>query len=127
MTPFLRQVAAHYYGSPDLQRRCFLFPNRRSMVFFRKYLADLVRESGKGVPLPVPPMYTINDFFYRVNHAEVTDKLRLLLELYDVYRAHNPQAEPLDEFIFWGDVMLSDFDDIDKYLVDAAALLQNVS
>ena len=57
---------------------------------------------------------------------EVTDKLRLLLELYAVYKNLNPQAEPLDEFVFWGDVMLSDFDDIDKYLVNARALLQNV-
>ena len=124
MVPFLQQVAAHYYRGTDISKTCFLFPNRRSLVFFKKYLADLVRESGK--PMLVPPLYTINDFFYRLNHVEVTDKLRLLLELYAVYTKLNPQAEPLDEFIFWGDVMLSDFDDIDKYLVNAEALLQNV-
>ena len=123
MEPFLKQVASHYYGSPDIQRCCFLFPNRRSMVFFRKYLSEAVREQ----PLLVPPMYTINDFFCKVAGREVTDRLRLLLELYAVYSEVNPKAESLDEFIFWGDVMLSDFDDIDKYLVDAAALLQNVS
>ena len=126
MVPFLKQVAAHYFGGGEISQTCFLFPNRRSLVFFRKYLGDLVRESGGGVPLPVPPLYTINDFFYRLGHVEVTDKLRLLLELYGVYKKLNPQAEPLDEFVFWGDVMLSDFDDIDKYLVDARALLQNV-
>ena len=125
MTPFLKQVAAHYYKGGDIEQTCFLFPNRRSLVFFKKYLGDLVRENG-GVPLMVPPLYTINDFFYRLNHADVTDKLRLLLELYGVYKKLNPQAEPLDEFVFWGDVMLSDFDDIDKYLVRADALLQNV-
>ena len=125
MTPFLKQVAAHYYKGGDIEQTCFLFPNRRSLVFFKKYLGDLVRENG-GVPMMVPPLYTINDFFYRLNHADVTDKLRLLLELYGVYKKLNPQAEPLDEFVFWGDVMLSDFDDIDKYLVRADALLQNV-
>ena len=126
MIPFLEQVAAHYYPGPDIAQTCFLFPNRRSLVFFKKYLAALVKEKGGGVPLPVPPLYTVNDFFYRLNHVEVTDKLRLLLELYAVYKNLNPQAEPLDEFVFWGDVMLSDFDDIDKYLVNARALLQNV-
>ena len=126
MEPFLKQVAAHYYPGGDIQDTCFLFPNRRSLVFFKKYLGDLVRESGAGVPLMMPPLYTINDFFYRLNHVEVTEPLRLLLELYGVYRQLNPQAEPLDEFVFWGDVLLADFDDIDKYLVDARVLLQNV-
>ena len=126
MIPFLEQVAAHYYPGQDIEHTCFLFPNRRSLVFFKKYLAALVKEKGAGVPLPVPPLYTVNDFFYRLNHVEISDKLRLLLELYAVYKKLNPEAEPLDEFVFWGDVMLSDFDDIDKYLVSAPALLQNV-
>lgn len=97
------------------------------MVFFRKYLGDLVQERGGGVPLLSPALYTINDFFYSVYGGEVTDRLRLLLELYDCYRELNAQAEPLDDFIFWGEVMLSDFEDIDKYLVDAEGLLRNVS
>ena len=126
MEPFLQQVAAHYFQGGDISRTCFLFPNRRSLVFFKKYLATLVQRSGTGVPLLVPPLYTINDFFYRLTHAEVTDKLTLLLELYGVYKKLNPQAESLDDFVFWGDVMLSDFDDIDKYLVNAKGLLQNV-
>ena len=127
MTPFLLQVAAHYFQAPDIQQHCFVFPNRRSIVFFRKYLGERVKEQGGGVPLPVPPMYTIKDFFYAVYKVNVTDRLRLLLELYNCYRSLNPQAEPLDEFVFWGDVMLQDFDDIDKYLVNAEDLLQNVS
>lgn len=74
-----------------------------------------------------PGMYTINDFFYKVYNVHATDKLHLLLELYECYKALNPEAEPLDEFMFWGDVILSDFDDIDKYLVDARGLFRNVS
>ena len=127
MEPFLKQVAAHYFQGGDIQALCLLFPNRRSLVFFKKYLSELVRDSGAGIPLPLPKLFTINDFFYKINHASVTDKLRLLLELYRLYQELNPQAEPLDDFVFWGDVMLSDFDDIDKYLVNAVDLLQNVS
>ena len=127
MTPFLFQVAAHYFQAPDIHRHCFVFPNRRSMVFFRKYLGEQVKAQGNDVPLPVPPMYTINDFFYAVYKVDVTDRLRLLLELYACYRSLNPAAEPLDEFVFWGDVMLQDFNDIDKYLVNAEDLLRNVS
>ena len=122
MTPFLQQVAAHYFGSQDIEKTCFIFPNRRSLVFFSKYLGGLVREK----PLIAPRMYTINDFFYKVYRVEVTDKLRLLLELYQCYKALNPEAEPLDDFLFWGDVMLGDFDDVDKYMADARGLFCNV-
>ena len=122
MTPFLKQVAAHYLAAPDIQKRCFIFPNRRSLVFFKKYLGDLL----VGAPLPVPPLYTINDFFYKVADAHASGRLRLLLELYKCYSALNPAAEPLDDFLFWGEVLLADFDDVDKYLVDAAGLMQNV-
>ena len=127
MEPFLRQVARHYFKGQDIKETCFVFPNRRSMVFFRKYLADLVRESGSGVPVPVPPMYTINDFFCSLYGGKVSDRLRLLTVLYSIYAAHYGKAEPLDQFIFWGDVMLGDFNDVDKYLVDAASLFRNVA
>ena len=127
MDAFLKQVASHYFGTGTMAHTCFVFPNRRSLVFFRKYLSDEVREKGGGRPMMVPPLLTINDFFYKACRMEVTDKLRLLLELYAVYQELNPSAESLDEFLFWGDMMLGDFDDLDKYLVDARRLLQNVS
>ncbi|MBQ2172322.1 MAG: PD-(D/E)XK nuclease family protein [Bacteroidales bacterium] len=125
MKPFLQQVAAHYLAAQNIEGRCFIFPNRRSLVFFKKYLGDLLRTSGKG-PMMVPPLYTINDFFGKVADADTSDRLRLLLELYSCYATLNPQAEPLDEFLFWGEVLLADFDDVDKYLVDAEKLMQNV-
>jgi hypothetical protein len=125
MKPFLQQVAAHYLAAQNIEGRCFIFPNRRSLVFFKKYLGDLLRTSGKG-PMMVPPLYTINDFFGKVADAHASDRLRLLLELYACYATLNPQAEPLDEFLFWGEVLLADFDDVDKYLVDAEKLMQNV-
>lgn len=123
MTPFLKQVADHYYKTGNIEERCFIFPNRRSMVFFRKYLA----ESVSGRPLLVPPMMTINDLFGKASGLHVADRVRLLLELYGCYQVLNPHAEALDEFVFWGDVILGDFNDVDKYLVDAAQLFTNVA
>ena len=128
MVPFLKQVASHYLAT-DIQHTCFIFPNRRSSVFFRKYLGDLVRETadGEGRPLFAPSSLTINDFFYRVHGGTATERIRLLVELHGAYRAVYPKAEPLDDFLFWGEVILSDFDDVDKYLVDADDLFTNVS
>ena len=126
MIPFLKQVAAHYLAA-DMEGTCFVFPNRRSAVFFRKYLGDLLREGGADRPMRAPQSLTINDFFYKVYGGEVTDRIRLLLELYESYKAVYPKAEPLDEFIFWGEVILADFGDVDKFLVDAEDLFTDVA
>lgn len=123
MTPFLKQVADHYYNSGGIEGKCFIFPNRRSMVFFRKHLCDAVKDS----PLLAPQMLTINDFFAKAAGLQPGDRVRLLLDLYECYRKLNPKAESLDEFIFWGDVILGDFNDVDKYLVDARQLFANVA
>lgn len=125
MDPFLLQVARHYFASGGLEHLCFIFPNRRSEVFFRKYLGGLVRESGS--PLMSPRVCTMKDFFYGAAGVREADQISLLLELYDCYCALNPQHESLDDFIFWGGVLLSDFNDVDKYLVKVESLFANIS
>ena len=128
MKPFLKQVADHFYASGDISRCCFIFPNRRSLVFFRKYLSDAVASSGdNGVPLLAPRMYAMGDFFAAAGGSVQADRITLLLTLYDCYARLNPKAESLDEFIFWGDVILGDFNDVDKYLADPKQLFTNVS
>lgn len=127
MKQFLRQVAEHYQKEGDMNRKCFIFPNRRSMVFFTRWLSDAVKEAKGSKPEIAPVMMTMNDFFYRASGSAVTDRVSLLLELYDCYKSLNSKAESLDDFIFWGDVILSDFDDTDKYLADAKSLYTNVA
>ena len=124
MTPFLKQVVNHYMTAGGISGRCFIFPNRRSQVFFKKHLNEAVRASG--APVIAPKMLTINDFFYELAGTKPTDKVSLLLELYDCYKSLYRNYEPLDEFIFWGDVLLGDFDDVDKYLVNPGQLFTNV-
>ena len=127
MTPFLYQVARHLL-SADLQDKCLIFPNRRSIVFFTKHLRTLVAAGGsKGKPVIMPQMLTVADFFGKLYGRPVADKVTLLLELYDVYKNLYPHAEPLDDFVFWGDVILSDFSDTDKYLVSPEQLFTNVA
>ena len=93
------------------------------MLFFRKYLCENVADSREN-PILAPQMLTINDLFSKASGARVADRVRLLIDLYASYRELNPSAETLDEFIFWGDMMLGDFNDVDKYLVDPVQLFQ---
>ena len=129
MIPFLDQVARHYYAEGGVEDLCFIVPNRRAAVFFRKYLSACVAEDGRV--MRVPRICTVNDFFYRLAGLQPTDQVHLLLELYDCYKplyaATGAEVEPLDDFIFWGGVLLADFDDVDKYLVDPERLFTNIA
>ena len=129
MTPFLDQVARHYYAEGGVEDLCFIVPNRRAAVFFRKYLGQCVARDA--APMRAPLVRTMNDFFYELAGARKTDQVHLLLTLYDCYKPlyerSGATAEPLDDFIFWGGVLLSDFDDVDKYLVDPERLFTNIA
>lgn len=125
MTPFLQQVAGHHYDAGQIDRKCFVFPNRRSLKFFSKYLSGCV--AGADRPLLTPVSCTVDEFFSRIAGVKSSDRINLLLVLYDCYSALYRHPEPLDDFIFWGDVLLSDFDDVDKYLVDPEQLFKNVA
>lgn len=133
MRPFLRQVADHYYSGAPVDRYCFIFPNRRSVAFFSSYLRDDVADSavpryGSGTgPMCMPLTVTVSDFFRKAAGLETADRVTLLLELYDCYSRISPDAESLDDFISWGDVILADFSDVDKNRVDPAGLFRNVS
>ena len=129
MIPFLDQVARHFYAEGGVEDLCFVVPNRRAAVFFREYLGQCAARSGR--PLLSPEIYTMNDFFYALAEARQTDPVHLLLALYDCYKplyeATGATAESLDDFIFWGGVLLSDFGDVDKYLVDPEQLFTNIA
>ena len=129
MTPFLDQVARHYDAAGGVEDLCFIFPNRRALLFFQKYLGACAARSGR--PLCAPAVYTMDDFFYTLAGAHKTDQVHLLLELYacykPLYEAQGAQAEELDDFIFWGGVLLSDFGDVDKYLIDPEQLFRNIA
>lgn len=132
MYPFLKQVADRYFAAGGVSGKCFVFPNRRSMAFFSKYLREAVAAHCSAFPedarpILMPCCLTINDFFYHVHGVEISDRVTLILELYESYKELYPKAEPLDEFITWGDVILGDFADVDKNLVDADMIFTNVA
>jgi len=122
--PFLRQVARIYLEKEGdrLQEYCFVFPNRRSSLFFRKYLALECRQ-----PLFAPSLTTISDFFLSISHLKAADDITLLYELYQSYkRCADGFDDTFDDFLRYGDVILGDYDDIDKYMADASGIYRNL-
>ena len=124
MKPFLYQVASLFYkqqGS-EINRFAFVFPNRRAGLFFQKYLSEIA-----GKPLFSPTILTINDLFMRLSGKQPADRISLLFTLYEIYLRHSHTNETFDEFLYWGEMLLNDFDDIDKYMADAKMLFSNVT
>ena len=129
MTPFLKQVADYYFPLEDFSSRVFVFPNRRSSAFFRKAVCECAARSGCAALLP--ECTTIGDLFASLSSVRLADRIPLLVRLYEVYSGiyarMGKSVESLDEFICWGDVLLSDFNDVDKYLVDPRQIFTNVA
>ena len=123
MTPFLYRIAQAFYEryGHDISQLAFVFPNRRSGIFFQKYLAEVA-----GKPLFSPRVTTINDLMAELSPYTTIDRISLLVMLYKRYIELRQSDETFDNFVFWGDMLLGDFDDVDKYMVDARQLYTNI-
>lgn len=123
MDKFLQQVAAYFYQKHKLNFANFqlVFPNRRAGLFFQKYLSELIDS-----PVFSPEIITITELVQNNSGLHLLDQNRLVIELYNVFSKITHSDESLDEFFFWGEMMLTDFNDIDKYRVDASQLFSNI-
>ncbi len=124
MTPFLRRIAQTFYSEygNDLYRHTFVFPNKRAGVFFRKYLSEIA-----GKPLFSPRMITVQELFETLSEYRLADRTELLGLLYAQFRRLSKSEESFDDFLYWGDMLLNDFSDVDKHMVDAGQLFRNVT
>lgn len=120
---FLKEIAGSFYSreGQKISEICFVFPGRRAALFFQKELSEVAER-----PLFSPAVLTINDLFTRLSGLRVADRLDVLFRLYKIFTELSDSKESFDEFIFWGEIVLGDFDDADKYLVNADKLFANV-
>lgn len=124
MTPFLQQVARIYAANEarNLIDYCFVFPNKRSATFFSHYLRTELAET----PTVLPHITNISDFVGEFSELAPANRYDKLFTLYKQYRSLPNVDVDFDRFMFWGEMLLSDFDDVDLYLVDADALFVNI-
>ena len=123
MQSFLQLVAHDLYAKigNNLSRTALIFPNKRANLFFNEYLAG---ESDQ--PIWSPAAMSISDLFQKLSVQKSGDPIRLVCELYKVFKEETQSQETLDDFYFWGELLISDFDDVDKNMVDADKLFSNL-
>jgi len=105
-------------GEDDL---LVILPNRRAGLFLQRYLSESTSSS-----MWMPRVSGIGDFIETESKLGLSDPVELQFRLYDIYSAMVKEPEPLDQFMLWGEMMIRDFDELDKYLVDAEQLFRNI-
>ena len=124
MKYFLQETARDILAQhgDHLVELCLVFPNRRAGVFFKRYLANELNQ-----PVWSPSILTISDLMQDLSGLQKADHLSLLFDLHQIFQQQKKTREPFDEFYHWGEMLLHDFDDIDKYLVDPRDVFRNLA
>lgn len=138
-TPFLKDIAQNYVAKEqNLLDICFVTPNKRSAIFLTKHLSDELKAVGGDKAVFLPSIMTISDLVADFSGNVEASRIEQLFLLYNVYSDILKQHLTPDEiktgknlidfnrFQYWGDILLTDFNDVDKYLVDSRQLFKNV-
>lgn len=124
MRSFLEKTVEHLYKKygDGISELCIVLPNRRAGLFMKTHMArDLDRTFW------APEIFATEDLVALLSELQSADPTTLLFELYEVVKEKNPNnTETFDEFSKWGQILLSDFNEIDRYLVDAKQLFGNL-
>ena len=118
-----QQIVKNYEG--HLDDLTLVFPNKRSGVFFRKYLS-----TASGKTTWSPDIYTIDRFANSLSGFFPADNLTLAFDLYESYKAiqiaDNQTIDSFDSFFSIAEVLLNDFNEIDSYLLNVRTIFHNL-
>ncbi|MBT4338129.1 MAG: hypothetical protein HOD63_06040 [Bacteroidetes bacterium] len=126
-TPFLKEIANHLLQkfNNDLSEVAVVFPNKRAGLFFRHYLNQIIDK-----PVWSPHIFDISAFIQSQSKLQLADKYSLVFKLYDSYckllKSRYFEIEDAEHFYPWGNLLIKDFNEVDKYLVDAKDIFRTV-
>lgn len=123
MKSFLQLVAETLLQrySNNLSGLTVVFPGKRASLFLDQALAE-----ASSVPVWSPTYKTISEIFEEASAYKVCEPVESVCRLYRAYSHHVTNPKTLDQFYSWGEILLADFDDLDKHLVDVHQLFANI-
>ncbi len=124
MEPFLKIVTDDLYTrlNGNFEGVAMVFPNKRAGLFFNEYLLEKIGEGAAWSPACI----TISELFEECSESVVADSVLLVSKLHKVYMQQTGSNESLDKFYYWGEMLIKDFDDVDKNLANAKQLFANI-
>ncbi len=124
---FLEKTAKHLISTyPDnLSELCIVLPNKRAGLFLKQHLSKLITK-----PIWLPTIIGTEELISQLSGIEIigdkNDKVTLLFEFYKVYLKSTKEPESFDEFSKWGEILLHDFNEIDRYLVATTGFFKHI-
>ncbi|MBO4664810.1 MAG: PD-(D/E)XK nuclease family protein [Bacteroidaceae bacterium] len=124
MTTFLELIANDLYKElgGDFTKTTIIFPNKRANLFFNNSLAKI-----SDAPIFAPEYLSIGEVFASLSDRIICDQIQLVCRLYEAFHSVTKTEETLDKFYSWGEMMLSDFEDIDNNMAEASNLFINIA
>ena len=124
MTPFLQYIAQYVFEhhADNTEHLCIVLPNKRGALYLKQHLAKAFQKT-----IWLPRIISAEELVAELSGLQQADSIDLICDLYAVYKTIlKDKAEPFDAFAKWGTLMLQDFNEADRYLVDTNALYQNL-
>src|ERR1035437_9362934 len=123
MQSFLFEAISDIYVKEGNQLHdvCIVVPSKRAGIHITKCFGQIIDK-----PIFLPQITTINELVKQSAGIAVVDSFILVYKLFEVYKHHIKTDESFDEFFYWGEMLLNDFDDIDKYNISAKDLFSNI-
>ena len=124
MTPFLNLLAHYIFENHqhDTERLCIVLPNKRGALYLKQHLAKAFNKT-----IWLPTIISAEELVAQLSNLQQADSIDLICELYVAYTSVlKDKAEPFDSFAKWGNLMLQDFNEADRYLVDTKVLYQEL-
>ena len=124
MNPFLKNIAERLVKKfpENMDHIAIVLPSKRSVIFLKNYLSELIQK-----PIFLPKFFSIEQFVEYISGYNVLDNISLQFYLYETYlKDKNSDKDSFDKFLGWSNILLNDFNDIDRNLVDSESILSNL-
>lgn len=99
-----------------------VLPNKRASLFLKQHLSKLIDK-----PIWLPQIIGTQELIEQLSDYQLIDNTIQLFELYEVYKNNSKEPEPFDEFTKWGQIVLHDFNEVDRYLVPTDQLFKHIN
>ena len=124
MIPFLKEVTTEIFVNHNggFDNVAVVFPNKRAGLYFKDYISEIIDK-----PIFLPEIFTVDEIIAKFSNLVAIDDISLTYYLFQSFKKYIKTTENFDDFYFWGQMLLSDFDDIDKELVNAKDIFSNLA
>ena len=124
MDTFLEKTAQYLINNypNNLSELCIVLPNKRAGLFLKQHLSKHINK-----PIWLPEIIGTEELIEQLSEVEVIDNIEQLFELYFVYKNSTKDPETFDEFSKWGQILLHDFNEIDRYLVPTSGFFKHIN